>query len=312
MPVAPPSHPNSGNLAYWVRRKLRALVYRELGDGLLANLFLHSFLAVRRLESQILVFGYSLVRGVKPAFFGWGIGSGPTQPGLAFIIGKGPSSQLLSAQDRDLIAQNYSIFLNDASIPGLKPNLRLQEQRRPADGDAADLELEFADTVGAAVTLTHITVSAGAEPTLAPGPPLQTSQPRTYLYSSTNFGTTNVSKASRHFVRSALRRNIIAPSVVMGSQASLLRAVWLALRRGFENIVLVGCELSVKETSSSTLRLHLTAIKRSDAQIPVQDLISGISQELGMNSGGRLLNGSPGGLLDGRLETFNWTLERPK
>jgi hypothetical protein len=290
------------------RRQLRNLLYSTDREGRVAELVLRIFLGIRRIESQFLVVAFCLTQRARPAFLGRRRWTKRLDKEIAFIVGKGPSAQSLNTEQLALVTRSFSIALNDAIISEVEPSLRLREQWRAADGDPELLELGFPSAGPNTETLIHITVRAGAEPGREPSPPQNVSHPRTYLYSSTNFGTASAVKAAEHFVRAALRPSSLTPSVVTGSQTSLLRAIWLLLRWGYKRIVLIGCELSELPPNGTGRRLHKTAISRSPTQIPVQDLIKSISQELTRQSGPVILTSSPGGVLDGIIPRFTWSL----
>lgn len=220
-----------------------------------------------------------------------------------FILGTGASRSQLSEKNIRQINAFSSVGINDSLWLDIIPTIELRERPFKMLGGTKKLLEQNAERIKAETRiLVHI---SGHDSRTLPSW-REEEKELCLLYSSTNPMTTSHSAAGEVFCRSAAHPLAFRKSVVSGAQASLLRALWIGVNSGFEEIILVGIDLR-GHTGTSGPDLHPTAVQQNSLHIPVQDMVSSITRH-GKKVVGfpRILIASEQSLLSSRLPRFSF------
>jgi hypothetical protein len=139
------------------------------------------------------------------------------------------------------------------------------------------------------------------------------------IYGSADFCSGNPSFEAKLLAGTSLVGRIARkfPSTLIGSQASVIRALHLALRLEFKTVVFVGVDLVLDEeyearTQRKTSGLapveafHSSAIKRHRYHLPAQDLIGLVAATLAGETATKLYVGNKQSLLADHLPLYSW------
>lgn len=222
----------------------------------------------------------------------------PNNSTTLFIVGGGPSAYSLTEEELRHYRGGFSIGLNSWDHPGL-PKVDLQLEEKISEAMVPDQPKTEQGLV-----LFHISnrpqiyrAKGGSrrKDYIAPG---------MHGYSSANIWTSDASVAAHIFVSSCQRPKRYTRSVTGGSQASLLRALWLGIHMGFHEIVLLGIDLSTEIDGVEIP--HFTAVTRGVHQIPIVELICAIGLEVESRGIGQVFLARGQGLLRERLPLYEW------
>ena len=219
-----------------------------------------------------------------------------------YIIGKGPSAAYLSDRHLNEVSQGFLIGLNNSGPGDLCPDLVLIEKE--FSGEIYNFRSNLTDRTK---LLSHVSPH---EPTklseltgefLVPG---AADSPRK-LYTSLNLMTSSASTAARFFVNTVNSWILREWGVVVGAQASVLRAIWIAWALGFTKVVLLGVDLiEIRPEGDSK---HLTAVRQHGYHIPVDVLLAEVHALLVATGAKRqIVLGYPVGVLSQILPLYDW------
>lgn len=237
---------------------------------------------------------------------------------LLFIVGNGPSRQGFLKLYREQIQRFHSISINDEHQFDLHPTVSMREW-----GPLLGTQLAHEVSHQAELEIYHIPMHRTKTAEQSEYLDRFKGAKSAYVYGSVNPLTKSVSDFSSIFYSSASTDSRFKGlgSLTYGTQASLLRAIWIGAASDFVEIVLVGIDLILEEGfsrptfSSSTTEnprlsehlLHATAQHRFETDVPIVEAIDAISKELSMKSHTRLWVSSSQSLLSQVLPVFDWS-----
>ena len=292
-----------------VRETLKNAYYRLSKKGKIGWPLVLFFQWIRSLESQILVQKTSKNYALPKLDFRELQRLHPT-PEVAFVLGKGPSRELLNQLQRTTISKHLSIGLNDTDFRDIVPTL---EMRELSTGTMSHGERVVNKDRSTTTILTHVSVT-GPEIVVPTGHKMAQIEigpepsGRFRVYSSSNLMTSEPTTcAAAFFAASGARRIGIWPnSVLTGSSASLLRAISLLLSLQAKQNVLIGVDLTLGLNPGS--KPHPTSEPKGDFAPELKDVLVALNAHAeDQRSGEVIFLGHSVGALSPDIPTYEWS-----
>lgn len=239
-------------------------------------------------------------------------------PDTLFIIGRGPSRDKVAQSQLDLVQKSRSISINSIDPWGIAPTLVLLENAKPDQETgpyAKETQQSHPTSLSRRMQIKNSTStflfhrSPFAE--TAKVAPALFGLRNCFAYSSVNLMTPRREHLKQDF-ESALRLSKSSqwPLVVPSAQASVLRAISIALIGKAKKIVLIGIDLATTSSAHGAEPgsnwVHPTAQKLSARHFPVQEVLEQIA--FGTKAL-QLFVGHPSSLLAEFLPIFDWESE---
>lgn len=234
-----------------------------------------------------------------------------------FILGKGPTRAKIINRYGKEISSSYSIGINDHNFFDFEPNA---ESREPDDFGAEDWPTSPPGANGSTKisgmsstfeewrmnTWILQKISVADDRGVSVKPVVEARRDLVRIYASVSFMANSPNKLGRN-LRIATERikGTRRPAVLLGSEASVVRMVYLGALAGFQKIVLVGIDLQRKSSAGGGQKswTHVTARDRGPRSFSVQQILRSIIGEL---EGVELFVGHKDSLLADFLPVYPW------
>ena len=239
---------------------------------------------------------------------------------ILFILGRGPTRTEIVKKYGRVIAEHFSIGINDSNYLDFTPTAESREEA-PVDwflGEtwptANPVELSDDDQTGPNIVpkgregiaiLQKASVSQNEDWSM---PPVKASD-RIWIYSSIGNMTTRKEVLAWN-VKISIKLLRLFPSfpVLFGSQASVVRMLSFGLKFGFQEMVLVGVDLKgsspTPDNTGEESWIHKTAVESESQPITVQETIRLFARAT--ESSTRISVGHRDSLLASFLPVFPW------